>query len=90
MSTKLVKPLLLNCMLRRRGERMDNKPIKGAANRIAKNKKISRAEVHFCDHGTVKVCEIELVIYENLLLIQRSSDQYDKAVREALMPFKSR
>jgi hypothetical protein len=48
------------------------------------NKQISRAEVYFRDQGTNKVCEIDLTIYGDSLLVQCSADDYDKAARETL------
>ena len=55
-----------------------------------KNKKISRAEVHFRDQKTIKVCEIELITFGESIIIQRFAGHYDEAASAALTELKSK
>jgi ribosome-associated translation inhibitor RaiA len=55
-----------------------------------KNRKISKAEVHFRNHGSIKVCEIDIIIYGKSLLVQHSAEHFEKAVRETLKELKTK
>jgi ribosome-associated translation inhibitor RaiA len=48
------------------------------------NKKISGAIVYFNEQGIKKVCEVDLSIDDDCLLVQKVADNYDMAAREAL------
>ncbi len=53
-----------------------------------RDKEISRAEVHFRKHPIAfdgdYVCEINLTIFGNSIMVQRSGDSYTQASREVL------
>jgi hypothetical protein len=49
-----------------------------------KNKKISGAIVYFREQGTKKVCEVDLNICTDSILVQKSGDSYDEAAREVV------
>jgi hypothetical protein len=48
------------------------------------NKKISNAIVYFREQGDQKVCEVDLNICTDLILVQRSGDSYDEAARKVV------
>ena len=49
-----------------------------------RNKKIARAEVYFRDQGNQKVCEVDLSMYGESMLVHNMADSFDKAAREVL------
>ena len=55
-----------------------------------RNKKIVRAEVYFRSHDTQKVCEIDLSISDNSLLVQRQAESFDKAAHDAVQELNSK
>lgn len=53
-----------------------------------RDNEIKRAEVYFNEQTDgltrYQVCEIDLAIYGELLIVERKADSYDQAVRDAL------
>ncbi len=49
-----------------------------------KNKEITRAEIHFRSLTIDSVCEVELMINDNLIFVHRKAASYEQAAKQVL------